>query len=103
VNSQWVPRHTVPYRRGFALRIPRRAGLYVIHDFRGALYAGRSTALRRRFDEHLEEQYNPLLRSALQDARGPLLFSWSLVSLEDLDVAERAVIELLRPPCNRTI
>lgn len=103
MNSQWFPRHTVPYRRGFALRIPRLAGLYVIHDLRGALYAGRSTALRRRFDEHFEEQYNPLLREALQHAYGPRLFSWSLVSPEDLDVAEREVIELLRPPCNRTI
>lgn len=100
--ARWMPRHTVPYRRGYALRIPRMAGVYVIHDLRGALYVGRSQTLRRRFDEHFVEQENPLLRDAVKEAYGPLLFSWRGLKPRDLDSAEKAIIRLLHPPCNRT-
>ena len=80
--------------------MPRRPGVYLIHDMRGVLYVGRADSLRRRFEEHLAWSHNGDVRAALRSPVGVLHFTWSLAdSLEQLEL-ERELIRALRPLCN---
>ncbi len=95
---------TVPFRRSSDLQVPAEAGVYVLHDLRGALYVGRSCSLRRRFAEHELEPANPLIAKARQNAVGPLMFSW--IRLDDpkrRKAVEAELVQALDPPCNRCI
>ena len=93
---------TVPFRRSSDLMVPDRAGVYIIHDLRGALYVGRTCSLRRRFEEHDLRPSNPLIAKARLHAVGPLSFSW--IGLDDakrLRAVEAELVRALDPPCNR--
>lgn len=93
---------TVPFRRTSDVLVPARAGVYIIHDLRGALYVGRTCSLLRRFQEHELQPANPLIAQARRNAVGPLLFSW--ITLDDAkrrQAVEAELIQALDPPCNR--
>lgn len=93
---------TVPFRRASDLLVPDRAGVYILHDLRGALYVGRTTSLRRRFRQHESEPANPLIPTARQNPVGQLCFSW--ITLDDpkrCKAVEAELIVALDPPCNR--
>lgn len=94
---------TVPYRQGFAIRVPSTSGVYLIHDVRGVLYVGQSKNLRRRFDQHFFEQGNPLLAVALMSPLGELSFSWQVLPKEAVDGVERRLIQAFHPLCNRRL
>lgn len=93
---------TVPFRRSSDLLVSSAAGVYIMHDLRGALYVGRTCALRRRFQEHELQPTNPLITKARRNAVGPLMFSW--IALEDAkrrQAVEAELVQALDPPCNR--
>jgi len=93
---------TVPFRRTSDVLVPTRAGVYIIHDLRGALYVGRTCSLLRRFQEHELQPTNPLIAKARRNAVGPLLFSW--IALDDVkrrQAVEAELVQALDPPCNR--
>lgn len=94
----------VPLRRVRGFIIPDEPGVYLIHDLRGVLYAGRSICLRRRFAEHCEARGNELIGLAQRSVFGLLAFSWVLVP----DRRRRAQLEhefiaWLQPPCNSAV
>ena len=91
---------SVSYRRGWALGVPERPGVYLIHDLRGMLYIGRADHLRRRFEDHLLRSHNPALRRALHTPVGLLTFSWVLVASSQQVEFERTLIRSFRPLCN---
>lgn len=93
----------IPLRRVRGFIIPDEPGVYLIHDLRGVLYAGRTVCLRRRFAEHCEARGNELIALAQRSVFGLLAFSWVLVP----DRRRRAQLEhefisWLQPPCNCT-
>lgn len=92
----------VPLGRRQGFLVPEEPGVYVIHDLRGVLYAGRTTRLRRRFGEHCEARGNDLIALAQRSPFGVIAFSWS-VEPDRLRRAqlERALVQWLRPACNR--
>lgn len=92
---------TVQYRQGFALAVPRRSGIYLLHDMRGVFYAGKSEDLRRRFDEHFFERANPRLSAALNHPVGETMFSWQEVDMANVNVREQQLIRAFYPLCNR--
>lgn len=93
---------TVPFRRSSDLLVPLDAGVYIIHDLRGALYVGRTCALRRRFQEHEFQPTNPLITQARRNAVGPLMFSWiALGDAKRRHAVEAELVQALDPPCNR--
>ena len=94
----------VPLRRVRGFIIPDEPGVYLIHDLRGVLYAGRSICLRRRFAEHCEARGNELIGLAQRSVFGLLAFSWVIVP----DRRRRAQLEhefiaWLQPPCNSVV
>jgi predicted GIY-YIG superfamily endonuclease len=94
----------VPLRRVRGFLIPDEPGVYLIHDLRGVLYAGRSICLRRRFAEHCEARGNELIGLAQRSVFGLLAFSWVIVP----DRRRRAQLEhefiaWLQPPCNSAV
>lgn len=91
---------TVRYRFAWALAVPRRPGVYLIHDLRGVLYIGRAEDLRRRFEDHLLGSHNPDVRTALRTTLGNVCFSWVLVAAPEQVELERSLIRSLRPLCN---
>ena len=92
----------VPLRRIQSFLVPSTPGVYVIHDLRGVLYAGRSGNLRRRFGEHAEATQNELVHKARQSPFGVLAFSWTVEhDPKTRAQLERSLVEWLRPACNR--
>lgn len=91
---------TVRYRGAWALAVPRRPGVYLMHDLRGVIYIGRAEDLRRRFEEHLVASHNSDVRRALRTTIGNLCFSWVLVAASEQMELERSLIRSLRPLCN---
>jgi excinuclease UvrABC nuclease subunit len=84
--------------------VPERPGVYLLHDLRGILYAGRTRNLSLRFHQHYWLTKNELLAVAMQRPFGELTFSWILVDGENERAdLERRVIAWLKPPCNRLI
>lgn len=93
---------TVPFRRTSDIHLPPRAGVYIIHDLRGALYVGRTCSLLRRFQEHEFQPSNPLIGKARHKPVGPLKFSWILLDdAKRRQAVEAELIRALDPPCNR--
>lgn len=91
---------TVRYRHAWALAVPHRPGVYLMHDLRGILYVGRADNLRRRYEEHLVASHNADVRRALTATLGHLCFSWVLVAAPEQIELERFLIRSLRPLCN---
>ncbi len=93
---------TVGFRFAQELLVPEEGGVYLIHDLRGVLYAGRTANLLRRFRQHYWAQNNPLLVAAIVRPVGELSFSWTLAE-EGAEQArlERRLIRAFVPPCNR--
>lgn len=93
----------VPLGRMRSFLVPDEPGVYLIHDLRGALYAGRTIRLRRRFGEHCDARGNELIDLARRSAFGVVAFSWAVVRDGPHRARlERALVEWLRPACNRT-
>ena len=93
---------SVPLRRARGVLVPDEPGVYLIHDLRGILYAGRTVRLQRRFEEHCLARGNELLWLAQRSAFGVLAFSWTLVRDKRRRAQlERALVAWLRPACNR--
>lgn len=96
------PDGTVPFRRTSDIHLPARAGVYLIHDLRGALYVGRTCSILRRFQEHEFQPSNPLIGKARRKPVGPLMFSWILLDdAKRRQAVEAELILALDPPCNR--
>lgn len=94
----------VPLQRIRGFVVPDDPGVYLIHDLRGVLYAGRSICLRRRFTEHCEARGNELIALAQRSVFGRLTFSWTFVpDARRRAQLERELICWLRPPCNRAL
>ncbi len=94
---------SVPYRFGQQLRVPPAPGVYLIHDMRGVLYAGRSHDLRLRFHQHYWTPGNPWLAVAIARPVGVQRFSWCIADGPDQVDLERRVIRAFEPPCNRLL
>lgn len=90
-----------PFSIGTALKIPHSPGVYLIRDWRGTLYVGRSDNLHRRFEQHLWLEANPLLQQAIAEPFGDLWFSWHQTTPKRAIALEAILIAQLRPPCNR--
>ena len=90
----------VSWGLGFAIAVPRNPGIYLIYDLRGPLYIGKTSNLRRRFEEHIVDSHNSALATALRNGFGEILFTWILVAPEELAEIERHAITTLRPLCN---
>lgn len=88
----------VPYNRGWALLVPRASGVYLIRDLRGWLYIGKTSDLRRRFDQHLDGSHNGKLVTALARPLGETRFGWVLDPRPD--ALEQTLIRSLGPLCN---
>ncbi|WP_370869202.1 GIY-YIG nuclease family protein [Streptomyces sp. CRCS-T-1] len=91
---------SVPYWPSQCLAVPRRGGVYVIHDMRGSLYIGRSDCLYDRFHAHYEYSHNQRLRRALRRPAGCIHFSWVLAHGEHQKALEQRLIRDLHPLCN---
>lgn len=92
---------SAPFRQGRELFIPALGGVYLVHDLRGVLYAGRSVDLRRRFSQHYWECANPFLSLAVSNPVGDLTFSWILADEPFRGELEAQLIAAYSPPCNR--
>lgn len=99
-----TPQGSIPFRFTRTLLVPDRAGVYLIHDLRGALYVGKTTDLRRRFCEHYWLTENELLRMALRQRFGVVQFSWWTIEADPERAGlEAGLVAWLRPPCNRVM
>ena len=84
--------------------VPKKGGVYLIHDLRGVLYVGRTCNLYRRFDEHYWFTDNELLSLAMRQSFGEFTFSWILADSEqDRINLECRLVVWLRPACNRLL
>jgi uncharacterized protein (DUF2336 family) len=103
--------NSVDYRLLNHTSISARPGVYIIARVRReagiplsihVLYAGKSNSLQRRFREHIAmSETNPaLLAMALTTGEG-LEFWWAGIDNHMLDIAERHLIQALRPSANR--
>jgi predicted GIY-YIG superfamily endonuclease len=92
---------SAPFRQGFKLRVPRQPEIYIINDFRGVLYIGRTDSLTRRFDEHFWREENPILAKAMSKPVGELTFNWIVSPYPDQIELERQLIKCFQPLCNR--
>ena len=92
------------FRHTRHIYVPKKGGVYLIHDLRGVLYVGRTRNLYRRFDEHYWLTVNELLSLAMQQSFGELSFSWITVNdeCERIDLESRLIV-WLRPACNRLL
>jgi predicted GIY-YIG superfamily endonuclease len=95
---------SVKYSAGWQISVPSVGGVYIIHDLRGSLYAGRSNNLRRRFDEHRSNfEENVMLRRMLTQPMGHMRYSWIEVEGEEQKSMERRLIRALNPLCNHLL
>lgn len=94
---------TIPFTLSQDLLVPTRLGVYLIHDLRGVLYVGRSTNLKRRFNEHFWQPSNPLLKAALSKPVGKPFFSWVIADWDRMEDIEKQLIRWFDPPCNRIL
>ena len=92
------------FRHTRHIYVPKKGGVYLIHDLRGVLYVGRSRNLYRRFDEHYWLTDNDLLLLAMRQAFGEITFSWVIAEEERKRMElEHRLIAWLRPACNRLL
>jgi len=101
--SQLSLLEAVPYQYGYRYQIPDKPGVYLIHDLRGVLYAGRSISLRRRWQEHFWERDNRVLADALRKPIGQMVFSWMESAPNKLAELECSLIRLFSPHCNKIL
>ena len=92
---------SIPARPGLTGCVPDREGVYLFHDLRGVLYVGRSSSLRQRFLQHLDEGHNTWLNAALNFPVDQVRFSWILVGPGESEELERELVRTFRPLCNR--
>lgn len=86
------------FRHTRQMLVPRRAGVYLLHDLRGVLYAGSTRNLYCRFHQHYWLTANNLIEQAMRQPFGELTFSWFLVADDHQRGAlERVLIGWLRP------
>ena len=92
------------FRHTRHIYVPKKGGVYLIHDLRGVMYVGRTCNLYRRFAEHYWLTDNELLSLAMHRSFGDLTFSWVIVeSASERAVLENHLIAWLRPACNRLL
>lgn len=92
------------FRHTRHIYVPKKSGVYLIHDLRGVLYVGRTRNLHRRFDGHYWLTDNELLSLAIQQSFGELTFSWvSAENESERTNLESHLIAWLRPVCNRLL
>ena len=92
------------FRHTRHIYVPKKGGVYLIHDLRGVLYVGRTRNLYRRFDEHYWLTDNELLSLAMRQSFGDLTFSWAIAeSASERADLENRLIAWLRPACNRLL
>lgn len=98
------PDGTADFVDSSLILIPKRAGVYLIHDLRGPLYVGVTENFTRRFHEHFWLGTNEALAKAVAQPFGPTLFTWFFESDRKARFAiESQLIRALRPPCNHTL
>lgn len=88
------------FARSGHLRVPATPGVYLIFDWRGPLYVGRTRDLQVRFLQHLEESHNEALNHAVGVPFGPVRFAFGELPLGELVAAEAHAIDALNPSCN---
>ncbi len=92
------------FRHTRHIHVPKKGGVYLIHDLRGVLYVGRTCNLYRRFDEHYWLTDNELLALAMRKSFGELNFSWVIVeNKSEMADLENHLIAWLLPACNRLL
>lgn len=92
------------FRHTRHIHVPKKGGVYLIHDLRGVLYIGRTRNLYRRFDEHYWLAENEFLSLAMRQPFGEITFSWVIDEDEgDRVDLESRLIAWLRPVCNRLV
>ena len=101
--SELIIDQTIRFSLGEAIMVPKKGGIYFLHDFRGVLYVGKSENLSRRFNQHLLDCQNPLITEAIRTSIGPVKFSWMLLDLEMQTRLEKRFIRFFLPPCNRIL
>ena len=92
----------VSYKLSNNFFIPKREGVYFIHDMRGFLYIGESNNLRNRFLQHLQREKNSDLTNLIKYPFGDLSFYWvkSNTKLEAVKL-QKYWIRILKPFTNK--
>jgi predicted GIY-YIG superfamily endonuclease len=77
-NNSFKPQFdgSVNYNIFNAFVLPKTAGVYFIHDFRGVLYIGESLNIKNRFIQHHTNEENTSLSNLVKTPFGELKFSW---------------------------
>ena len=95
---------STPFRHTRHMYVPKKGGVYLVHDLRGVLYVGKSRNLYRRFNEHYWLTDNELLSLAMRQSFGEITFSWVIANEEWKQAElEHNLIAWLRPVCNRLL
>ncbi|MEL6364107.1 MAG: GIY-YIG nuclease family protein [Pseudomonadota bacterium] len=98
-----TPNGSVPFAHTERLLVPKRAGVYLIHDLRGPLYVGATADFTRRFHEHFWLPTNAELAHAVAVPFGQTLFTWFLkADRKERFALERRLIRDLFPACNQS-
>jgi hypothetical protein len=82
--------------RAVSERAPSASGVYTIYTSRRWLYVGESDDIRQSLFQHLNEPGRCLA------GRGPLSFSFELVSAAQRPGRQRALVAVLAPECPAT-
>jgi len=81
--------------------LPKSAGVYFIHDFRGVLYIGESKNLKQRFLQHIYREENLSLKEAISNPCGEIRFYWFAVSNKYKSIKlQKDWIRIFNPKCN---
>lgn len=95
---------SIPFSSIYGMDVPQVAGIYFVSDFRGVLYIGQASNLRRRFYEHLEHGRNELLNKAINQSVGRLQCGWIEVSSKNQrNDIEKQLVQAFLPPCNKIL
>lgn len=93
----------IPFRGSCEFLVPEKPGVYLLHDLRGVLYAGKSANLNRRFREHYWHPAEKIQR-AMQHPFGKFSFRWSEIQdATERTALENSIILWLQPICNEHI
>ncbi|MDA9606077.1 GIY-YIG nuclease family protein [bacterium] len=92
----------VSYKLSNNFFIPKREGVYFVHDMRGFLYIGESNNLRNRFLQHLQREKNSDLTNLIKYPFGDLSFYWVTANtkLEAVKL-QKYWIRILKPFTNK--
>ena len=92
----------VKYQVTEEFMVPKKAGVYFIHDLRGFLYIGEANNIRNRFLQHLQREKNIELIKLINYPFGDLRFYWIKTNTKPRAVKlQKYWIRILKPHSNK--